>query len=56
MDTWLRFACGEPDHEGGLAHWADYEAGQRATAILGAEPGLAHDPAAPERRAWDGIL
>jgi para-nitrobenzyl esterase len=56
MDTWLRFASGEDDRVDGLAHWPSYEADKRSTAILDAEPSLAHDPASAERRAWEGIL
>lgn len=56
MDTWLRFASGDEGRSDGLAHWPAYEASQRATAILDAEPAIAHDPASAERRAWTGIL
>jgi len=56
MDTWLRFASGAADRVDGLAHWPSYDADHRATAILDAEPGLEHDPAATERHAWHGIL
>jgi para-nitrobenzyl esterase len=56
MDTWLRFASGDQDRVDGLAHWPSYDADRRATAMLDAEPSVAHDPAAAERQAWDGIL
>jgi para-nitrobenzyl esterase len=57
MDTWLRFASGEDDGQNdALAHWPPYEASRRATALLGAEPGVVDDPASAERRAWTGIL
>jgi len=56
MDTWLRFASGDADRHDGLAHWPAYEAAQRATAILDAEPKIAHDPRSAERQAWSGIV
>ncbi|MBY0275588.1 carboxylesterase/lipase family protein [Candidatus Binatia bacterium] len=56
MDVWLRFASGDADDLGGLAHWQRYEAEKRTTVVLDAESATAHDPAAEERAAWAGIL
>jgi len=49
QDAWLRFArSGDPG-------WPAYDPSTRATMLLGEQCGVADDPMAAERRAWEGL-
>jgi para-nitrobenzyl esterase len=54
-DAWLAFArTGDPNHAG-MATWAPYDTGRRATLLFEAEARCVDDPWSAERQAWDGI-
>jgi para-nitrobenzyl esterase len=56
QDAWIAFAhTGDPGHAG-LPAWPAYDAGRRATMLLGADCHVEEDPLGTERRAWDGRL
>jgi para-nitrobenzyl esterase len=56
MGAWAAFAHrGNPSHPG-LGEWPRYDLSRRATMELGAQAGVLDDPAADERRLWDGAL
>ncbi len=48
MDAWLAFA------RTGEAPWQAYEPTRRATMVWSGDPRVVHDPAAAERRLWEG--
>jgi para-nitrobenzyl esterase len=53
QDAWLAFArTGNPSTDA-LGEWPTYDAGRRATMILGAKPRVEEDPFSEERRFWD---
>jgi para-nitrobenzyl esterase len=55
QDAWLAFARdGRPGHPG-LGDWPAYEAGRRATMILGERCGVEDAPQEAERALWDAI-
>ncbi len=54
QDAWLAFArTGKPGHEG-LPAWPAYEAGRRATMLLGERCAVEDAPGEPERAFWAG--
>jgi para-nitrobenzyl esterase len=54
-EAWLAFARNGAPGAGSLPPWPAYEIGQRATMVLDTECAIADDPAAEERRLWDGV-
>jgi para-nitrobenzyl esterase len=53
--AWCGFARGETPAHPDLPDWPTYDAGRRATLILGEECGVAEAPAEVERAFWDAI-
>ncbi len=56
QDAWLSFARGGAPGSDGIGSWPPYQAPDRATAWLDAEPRVERAPFEAERRFWDGIL
>lgn len=56
MDAWTAFAHRGDPSDAGLGTWPRYDLARRATMELGARAGVLDDPAADERRLWDGVL
>jgi para-nitrobenzyl esterase len=55
-DAWLAFARGGEPAAAGLEAWQPYEAGKRATMILGPRSRLQGAPAEEARRFWEPHL
>jgi para-nitrobenzyl esterase len=53
--AWLAFSREGAPGAASLPTWPAYEVGQRSTMVLDNECVVAEDPAAEERRLWDGI-
>jgi para-nitrobenzyl esterase len=53
--AWLAFARNGAPAAPTLPPWPAYEVAQRSTMIFDSESGVEDDPAAEERRVWDGI-
>jgi para-nitrobenzyl esterase len=53
--AWLAFARQGVPGAATLPHWPAYEIGQRSTMVLDTECVVVDDPAAEERRLWDGL-
>jgi para-nitrobenzyl esterase len=53
--AWLAFAREGAPGAASLPSWPAYEIGQRSTMLLDTECVVVDDPAAEERRLWDGL-
>lgn len=56
LDAWAAFAHRGDPSPAGIDGWPRYDATRRATMEIGARCGVLDDPAANERRLWDGVL
>jgi para-nitrobenzyl esterase len=53
--AWIAFArAGDPGHDG-IPEWPSYEPGRRATMRFDSTCELLDDPAADDRKAFDGV-
>jgi carboxylesterase type B len=56
LDAWAGFAHRGDPSRAGTGSWPRYDVARRATMELGARAGVLDDPAARERRLWEGVL